>query len=317
MKNHVAKILCGIALLLPVNIYAGETNALFAPIVVDGKASAMGGIKSLDSAVDYLNSKSLEVSMSTKKQLGIIPYTAYEFKSGSGSFGAGVKIENSEDNLKTSKVSVGLGGDAGFLCIGVGLNLYNAEILSNSVLPEGEFKSKLDSYNISYSAITAKANGMGFDAGAKLELGDIGIAYYMKNLNAKIKWKIKEESENVTKEEENYDENLAIERIIALSYSKNDVSIVAELENFDKINIGFQRNYFNILNLRAGVSRNLKSSDNLKAEKLYSLGVGFEPRLAGIVLGIDFGYQIKYYGRDDLGGGVSQDDMAITTVIKF
>lgn len=325
MKNHIAKLICGISLLLPVTAYAGEANAMYSQISIDGKSSAMGGVKSLDTSLEYLNAKSLEISMSSKKQMGIIPYSAYEFVSNGNGFAGGIKLETSEDYLKTSKVSVGLSGNIGFLDLGGAMNFYSGEIATGASIPE-DFEAQLLSHNISYGAITAKTNGMGFDVGARLKAGDIGIAYYMKNLNAKLKWTVTDETpghenqyvtEGQSGQEENYEENLSIERIIALSYKKNEITVITELENFEKINIGFQRNYYNLLNLRAGISRNIKSSENLKSEKSYSIGVGFEPKIANIVLGIDFGYQIKYYGRDDLGGGVSQDDMAITTRLKF
>lgn len=293
------------------------TNAIFTSIPLVGKSAAMGGALSLDSPIKYsVGYDNWRIEMSQKKNLGEINYQTFEIgKTFKNKLGIGIKYEVSGDLLKTNKMSFGFSKEFKYIGIGSNLNLYSANV-SNEESASDEIKKEAELQGISYkSLLGSKTDGFGLDVAILFNLDEnISLEYFMKNVNSNLNWKIKNG--------DNYKETLERENIISLKYNKKNIEAIAELDNGKRFNIGFSRNYYDKLDLRVGMSRNLNSKDNINAQKSYTVGIGFIPletifNKNKVKLGIDIGYEMKYFGNDEIFNGNSQDDITFSTYFIF
>ena len=302
-------IIC-ILLLTTLALAQDDYESVFPNVSLEGKSSAMGSVNLLDSPDTYAGNKKIKFEMGKKEQLGIIPYSYYKFDFKSYS----MKIVTSEDILKTTKIGIGKGFKFKKLNLGMDFNIFTAEVVDQK---SGSYEIQAEANkegitNEDLKGTTAK--GVGIDLAFSVDLNEnLKIGYYMENLGAKLKWDINGE----TSEEE-----LDKKKTFGVIYKKDNMTLCSEIEDFEKLNLGIQRNYYEKLDLRAGISRNFDTSENIEAQKLYSVGIGFVPgeiKIRGrkIQVGIDVGYQMKYFGDNDIFNGDSEDDIAFSTYIRY
>ncbi|BDU50504.1 hypothetical protein [Haliovirga abyssi] len=305
-------------LMLVVSSFTFATeNAIFTSIPLDGKSSGMGGLLSLDSPIKYISKKnnSWNVKMSQKNNLGVVDYKEFELSKNTDKFGLGIRYEKSGDILKADKIGFVTAYKFNIIKIGFNFNLYNVNV-SKDVSATDVIMKEAIAQGIKYEALSeSKAQGSGVDMAISFDLNkNITIGYFAKNIKSSLEWKIKNE--------DNYSETLDKEGIFSIAYNKENIEAIGEIENGDRFNIGISRNYYKKLDLRVGMSRNLNSIDNIEAQKSYTVGVGFLPldinfNNKKIDLGVDIGYEMKYFGNDDIFNGNSQDDITFTTYLKY
>ena len=310
-------IIC-ILLLTTLVMAQDDYESVFPNISLDGKAAAMGSVNILSSPDTYIKNEGFKFEMGKKEQLGVIPYSYYQFDFKRSR----IKIVTSEDILKTTKISLGKAFKFKKLNLGMDFNIFSAEVVdqkSGSDEIKYEIEEGVDDEGKAYKITNedlkgTTAKGVGTDLAVSVDINEnLKIAYYMKNLGAKLKWDINGD----TNEEE-----LTKKKIFGVVYKKGDMSLCGEIEDFERLNLGMQRNYYGKLDLRTGISRNFDTSQNTEGQKLYSVGIGFAPgevkiRNRKIKVGIDVGYQMKYFGNNDIFNGGSEDDIAFSTYIKF
>ena len=226
--------------------------------------------------------KNQQASFFYTKQYSLIPYTMAAYSNGFGEskwkHGEAVLVSG-DDALRETVIYFGVGYNADQflknLSFGMNLKYKNASFGKNQDGGEGQ--------------ITGNALGLGIDFGALYKMQDkITTGIVVKNLFDMVSWNSSSMG--------NYTQNNPLRVVAGFGFFVSEHHIIAvdfekslHLDTMDRLNIGTERTFFNILNVRGGAFQNLEPSATIN----YNLGFGVLYSQLGMGLKLDAAYVIQ------------------------
>ena len=226
--------------------------------------------------------KSQQASVFYTKQFSLIPYSmaAYSNSFGNSNWNHGEAVlVSGDDALRETVVYFGIGYKADRflknLSFGINLKYKNVSFGNNESGGEGQ--------------ITGNALGLGIDMGALYKIHDkITTGLAIKNVFDKVSWNSSSMG--------NYTQNNPLRVVVglALHISENHLIVFdfeksLHLDTANRLNVGTERTFFNILSVRGGAFQNLVPL----AEINYNLGLGVRYSQLGKDLSLDAAYVIR------------------------